>query len=434
MDLEDETKVKWFCPEPFAAITTDTTGLYKPCCATVGLDGYSCSVSTHTPVEAMNSPAAKKLRKAFIDDDKEILEQTCKTCMTQEENGIRSHRQYYNDRYTKSNKDEPPEFSTHVYDLVELVENVRKDPEADIDPKYFHTMEHTAGGGNYCNLKCAMCTASSSSSFAKESFELDELYAKVHKHRFGRHKYVPQVANRTDKEIKERVLPNLKEIKLTGGEPLAIPYNYDLLKHSVYSGYSENQTLRIITNGTMTPKHHGIDIFDIIPRFNKVIINVSIEAWGVRNNYIRYPSEWNTVLKNAISLSRFENCDVTFVSTINALNIGYLNEIIQYNPDSLLKPVAVSYVVDGHPTGMNISAIPDDIKEQYIDKIYSLPIEVSKMLQPHVEMLESKTHNQVEQNILLTRMAGRDRLRGTNLLELWPEWTPYYEDFLRTDR
>jgi len=434
MELEEETKVKWFCPEPFAAITTDTTGLYKPCCATVGMDGYGCSVSSHTPIEAMNSDAAKTLRKAFIEDDKKTLEKTCKTCMVQEEGGIRSHRQYYNERYTKTQGDEPPEFGHHMFKLVDLVEKVKKDPEADIDPEYFHTMEHTAGGGNYCNLKCAMCTASSSSSFAKESYDLNEVFGIAHKQRFGKHKFTPLVLDKTNKEIKERILPNLSEIKLTGGEPLAIPYNYDLLKHSVYSGYSENQTLRIITNGTMTPKHHGIDIFDIIPRFNKVIINVSIEAWGSRNDYIRYPSDWKTILKNAMSLARFENCTVTFVSTINALNIGYLNEIIQYNPDTLLKPVAVSYVIDGHPTGMNISAIPDDIKEQYIDKIYSLPLDVSKMLQPHVEMLENKEHSPLEMNTLLTRMVERDRIRNTNLLELWPEWTPYYEDFLRTHR
>ena len=42
---------------------------------------------------------------------------------------------------------------------------------------------------------------------------------------------------------------------------------------------SDDVVVRITTNGTVTPKFNGKDIFDYIPKFKKFIINVSIEFW-----------------------------------------------------------------------------------------------------------------------------------------------------------
>ena len=121
--------------------------------------------------------------------------------------------------------------------------------------------------------------------------------------------------------------------------------------------------------------------------------------------------------------------DVTFVSTINALNIGHIDEIYtkakQHGSD-FLDSVAVSYVVHDHPTGMNVAAVPDDIKEQYLDRYFNLPYEVAKKMQPYIKLLEETQHNPTMTKILMTRLKKRDQLRGTNLLELWPEWEPYY--------
>jgi MoaA/NifB/PqqE/SkfB family radical SAM enzyme len=426
MDLEEETGIKWFCPEPYANIMTDTTGSYKPCCASVG-DGYEVTTKTHSPIEAMNSPKAKEFRKAFIDGK---IPDACSTCVKQEQNNIKSHRQWYIDRYKQGSDDEfGSEFGFQAQKIADLAHQVKQDPNADIKPEWFHSMEHTAAGGNYCNLKCAMCAASCSSSFAKESYELNEMQGVDHFMKFGKHKYQPEVNDSVHKEM-EYILPRLGEIKLTGGEPLAIPYNYDLLQKAIDIGCADQQILRIITNGTLNASIKGKSIFDLIPHFRKVIFNISIESWGKRNDYIRYPSDFNTVLSNASRYADdFVNTDVTFVSTINALNIGHIDEMYtkakQHGSD-FLDSVAVSYVVHDHPTGMNIAAVPDDIKEQYLDHYYNLPYETAKRIQSYIKLLEETEHNPRTTKILMNRMKNRDQLRSTNLLELWPEWEPYY--------
>ena len=91
-----------------------------------------------------------------------------------------------------------------------------------------------------------------------------------------------------------------------------------------------------------------------------------------------------------------------------------------------LDSVAVSYVVYDHPTGMNVAAVPDSIKEQYLDHYFTLPIDVAKRMQPYIKLLEETEHNPTTTKVLMNRMRNRDQIRGTNLLELWPEWEPYY--------
>ena len=39
-------------------------------------------------------------------------------------------------------------------------------------------------------------------------------------------------------------------------------------------------TLKITTNGTVTPKFNGKTILDYIPKFKEVQMNISIEFWG----------------------------------------------------------------------------------------------------------------------------------------------------------
>ena len=91
-----------------------------------------------------------------------------------------------------------------------------------------------------------------------------------------------------------------------------------------------------------------------------------------------------------------------------------------------LDSVAVSYVVYDHPTGMNVAAVPDSIKEQYLDHYFTLPIDVAKRMQPYIKLLEETEHNPTTTKVLMNRMRNRDQIRDTNLLELWPEWEPYY--------
>jgi hypothetical protein len=328
--------------------------------------------------------------------------------------------------------DNPAAFNS----VVQLTKEVKKDPEKNIKPEHFHSMEHLAGGGNFCNLKCLMCHPYKSSSFASESLKLGE---NIEIFTITKPLIKPTANKKVNDEIQGYVLERLNEIKLTGGEPFMIPYTYELLEKAVQLKSSYNQYLRITTNGTNIPKIKGKDIFDYIPHFKWVTFNISIEAWGSRNNYIRYPSNFDEILQNANLLANsFPNVSVTFVSTINSLNIGYVDEYFTYPPivnKKFRQPVMVSYVLkwegeiglkDTSYHGMNMSSLPYDIREQYLNKFYNLDFDLASKIRPYIKILENRDHNMDDTKILMSRLKKRDKLRNTNLLDMWPEWKKYY--------
>ena len=75
-----------------------------------------------------------------------------------------------------------------------------------------------------------------------------------------------------------------------------------MMQRTIDLGVSKNIVLKITTNGTLTPKFDGKDIFHYIPYFRGCSMTVSIEFWGERNNYLRFPSKWDVIINNVKDL------------------------------------------------------------------------------------------------------------------------------------
>ena len=422
--MEDE----FFCPEAFAGLRADTTGGYKPCCVFKGNIGNTESSS---PIEVMKGKPAQRLRKAFIDQDKKYLNEHCKSCIQMESDGLKSRRIEALDNY-KNGK---------YKGMDHKLEQAKKDPGS-----FFHSVEVPARTGNYCNLKCAMCQPACSSSFSKEVEELNDTsphetnllgyYKAVVKHKgLHDHNWTWNYTDSFDSDM-FKILENVLELKFSGGEPLAAKWNYDLMLKAIEIGKSKDILLQFNTNCTLTSPIKAskkVSIFDIVKEFKNVQMNVSIEGCAEKNYYIRYPSKWDSVLSNARRFASIDVVDVTFVSTVNAINIVDLGDIylnsLKYTE---FKPaVAVNYVDESDPSFMHITAIPDNVKDAYLDKMYSSSIDVANYLAPYVEMLENAIWNPSTTEKMLSRIVARDKLRGQCLLDHWPEWKEHYEDFLR---
>ena len=48
---------------------------------------------------------------------------------------------------------------------------------------------------------------------------------------------------------------------------------------------------------------------------------------GRENNYLRFPSKWEVIMKNARKFAECPRTRIMFATTVNALTIGYLPEI-----------------------------------------------------------------------------------------------------------
>jgi organic radical activating enzyme len=404
----------WFCPQPFMNIVTDVFGKIKPCCVIKGNNKWD---RNQTIEEYSKSDMLRQFRKEMLEGGGPLVESNCEICIEQEKHSPESHRRTYN-KYLEYNK-------------PELKEELEEYLETDMDTPFVRTMEWIAPT-NFCNLRCHMCGSANSSSIARENQHIGHPNVGL----LGNHTLYKndEKADSFIQECDDFVIDNLVELKLTGGETLAIKYNYDLMKRIVDRGLAKDMDLRITTNGTLTPKFDGKDIFDYIPEFKECLINISIEGWDKRNEYIRYPSKWDVIYKNAERYASLPNTRVLFVSTINALNVGYLweiahgsHELIEKYPGKFFQ-FASGSLVWGYMEKYVITTVPPEIREEYINSYFcNWKREYNDDFKKIIDYLETLPYNEELMHVMIKDVKKRDLYRGTSLLDLAPEWKPYYE-------
>jgi len=379
--LED---YEWICPEPFANLMTTTDSHYVPCCALDYNALYEkhydelSSTKKHTIKEYYESKFLNKFRTAIKNNDKEFLKDICKNCITTEKSGNRSHRQYYLGRYIKG------DFKNKKKDLEKII-------DSNSVPNFLHTVEALSIGGNICNLACNMCGSGCSSKYNSEAYKL------------GEETHMLPMSSNYGKFIEDLKQFDILEMKFTGGEPLLIKKNFEVM-----SQLDKKTLVRIITNGTVNPSK----LINILKDY-KVNIMVSVEGPKEVTEYIRYGSSFDTVLKHFDMMQRVWGDNVKFTTTINALNITSIPELLNIRNGHAGSPVTNNFY--------SLNSIPYDIREIYLNKLYETGHS------DLIKYLENAEYNETDMWKMLRHIKKRDRLRGTNLLDVFPEWKKYYE-------
>jgi len=197
------------CMLPWISIETSPIGTARPCCLAIDEitkpNGEKYSLRENTLDEIYHSEYMQDLRGQFLAGEKPS---TCKRCWDEEAAGRTSKRMNSRIRL----KD--------YYDDV-------KWQDTNPDQLWFLDLKL----GNICNLKCRICGSWSSSKWAKE--EID---------------YVPELKNRKEhlaytflqdgawpRENADfwlnmnTLLPNIKYLEFSGGEPFLIQQHFNFL-------------------------------------------------------------------------------------------------------------------------------------------------------------------------------------------------------------
>jgi MoaA/NifB/PqqE/SkfB family radical SAM enzyme len=127
----------------------------------------------------------------------------------------------------------------------------------------------------------------------------------------------------------KQLLPNIKYLEFTGGEPFLIQEHFDLLKFAVDQGYSKNIDIHYNTNGTVEP-----DESYLWQHFGRVDIAFSIDNVGRRFEYERYGAKWEEVNDNVVWISMLkqhnDNITTQLCFTVNIQNVYYLDELLAW--------------------------------------------------------------------------------------------------------
>jgi MoaA/NifB/PqqE/SkfB family radical SAM enzyme len=314
------------CPLPWIHLATRPNGDVRLCCTsnasgagstddkTAGLvkdDGVPMNLRESSIEEIWNSSFMKQTRLQMLNGE---IPNSCTKCFTEEDNGIVSKRQW------------ETEVWKNRINLDEIYKQTGQDGSLPCKIPYFDLRL-----GNVCNLKCTMCSPHDSSSWIKDwklmVSSIKDSQLKNDLDWDSSFDYTWYQKNDFLASVNQQ-LGNIKELYFAGGEPLMIPEHKNILEKLIESGHSRNIILRYNSNGT----YINDDFLRIWSHFEKVKFNFSLDAVGDRNNYIRYPSEWDSVYNklHTITTQSSNNVFVNVACAVQALNVIHLPDMARF--------------------------------------------------------------------------------------------------------
>ena len=412
----------FFCSQPFIHLYVPTYGFAHPCCNT------TVNVKKHVSQTGLNGiwnqPEFANLRKEMANGNKErdATLRTCYRCIEVEYNGFENIRKQYNNDLARDKE--------YKEELDRLVKFVVDNPEEEYPtPNKVHTVELKLFG-NYCNLKCLFCNSADSSSVSEEWMLLGESsYAQQNEKMMSRSgSEVPfsfPLINYQDNDIDEDefwdMIRKSKRIKLVGGETWLIKQYVQILERCVEEGWAKDKKIFAFSNNFGHPNMQYI--YDLLKEFERVTYKCSLEMWGERNDYIRYPSKWPEVHKNIKLISTLPNVSLGLTLTVGPLNIGYVDDFVRGAQEIENKVFTFNTIT--RPAWYTLKSMPPDLKEFYLDKLYRNSYDILEKIEKPIQFLEEAEHNEMQQHVMIANIRARDKLRGDNILNYFPEWKPY---------
>jgi len=333
-----------FCVLPWMHLATNASGNLRVCCnSTPGENFILKDDSTPYKIykddlqEAWNSNTYCDIRKTMLSNERPAM---CIRCFREEDAGLESARQAWNKKWKEDKVyNETPTFDIKYIDLRL---------------------------GNLCNLRCRMCNPYASSQWLKEWHLISNKLSKQEHERLKRLDWP------NDKKTWDNLLPLLDtvdEVYLTGGEPTIIKEQYILLNYLIDNNIAHRVKLKYNTNLTNIPEELVVKW----QSFKRVQLNCSIDAVGDLDRYIRYPSDWNTIVENFNILHKLKNIYIEIHCTVQMYNILRLQDLIAW---VLPYEVKIYFNILNHPTWLNIRVLPVHLKkdvEEKLQKYYYLP-------------------------------------------------------------
>jgi hypothetical protein len=338
------------CMLPWISLEASPQGTAKPCCLyddeVLDNNGNKYMLAEHSLQEIYKSKSMQNLRQEFLDGKKPA---GCFRCWNEEDVGRTSKRQFTQIR---------------LKELKDQVDYTNLQP----DQLWFLDLKL----GNICNLKCRICGSWSSSKWAEEEIKyVKDLVTKEQKQTHLAYTFLQQGAWPRKSplfwENLKQLLPNIKYLEFTGGEPWLIQEHIELLKYAVAQGYSKNIDIHYNTNATQWPQ----DLVEIWRDFGRVDIAFSIDNVGSRFEYERYGAKWDTanlIIDSVHGMQLlYPNITTQLCFTVNIQNVYYLDELLVWADTKNFGSIYFNLLQS--PSHMCVSHMTDAAKDLVLNKL-----------------------------------------------------------------
>ena len=287
------------CLWPFRHVSIDSNGHFRPCCSWRHED-WKISYPNVDIVDFNINSIADYIDSKFINSIQSMMKNDqyplggCSDCINEIKTGRIDNAlsTYGFQKYNMGNK-----FKIH-----------------DMEIKF----------GNKCNLGCVMCAPACSSlleSEAIEHFETIESYGFAGKKEKLFEHNTPWFEREDKMQELALFASQSRLIRFTGGEPTVNGYLRKFL--SFLKQYTTDIELKLTTNGFKIPD----SLLDIVCDFKSVWFDFSIDGVGKVNEFVRWPSKWDSIVSNIEKCNTLPNAKVTVKTTLHAMNVHNIGEI-----------------------------------------------------------------------------------------------------------
>lgn len=311
------------CPLPWTHLEIRNQGEINACCISQKSFGKVNQVDLQ---DAFNSQDIKNFRQQFLNNTRPP---ECNSCWQREDQGLTSNRVRL--------------LSSVKKDLLTTYLSNPKIVSLDIKP------------GNTCNFKCRICNSKLSSQFAQEQAKYNNI--PVESYNWA------ESSTLTIDKIK-KLLPDIKNLDMYGGEPFLIKPLNNLIEHAVNTGVASQIRLHYNSNGSTYPT----ELLKYWPHFKHVDIHFSIDNIGARFELER-GGKWEEVDRNITQLVKLNlpNVKISIMPAIGMMNIYYLDELLSWC-SNLGLPINALYVLQPAPFALSKSNLTQEAKDAIIDK------------------------------------------------------------------
>lgn len=271
--------------------------------------------------------------------------------------------------------------------------------------------------GNFCNLKCMMCTPANSSQIEQEYQTNTTLYNKLGiSYPVSGQKFDNVVKNWWDDpdsfDQVIAVLNHARYVNFSGGEPLIMPQLYQVMD-ALNTGciITFNTNLTRLTDRTV----------DYLKKFKHVTLQVSLDGIAEHQEWIRWNSRWSDIDRNITTVCNINSITVNFSYLLQHTTVYTWPALWQYlqplNKEVVLLPVYENTIGQGMLTQNSVS--PADM-QAFKDWVQLNPGPHDQTLMQWISEydFDPKLHQEFQDYVSML-----DRIRGGNFVDTFnPTW------------
>jgi len=316
---------KTYCPYPFIGASLQPDSKVLPCGQYMNMTPFKEIQSIDT---IRNNDHMCNMRKKMLNNE---IDSGCQ-CHVEEKLGLTSMRQIMIEQFGYQN-----------FGKLKLVE------------LFFN---------NVCNLKCRMCASPYSHLWFEEE---KELYGTT----LSEEKY-----NRNTL-YNDLDLSELELVKIYGGEPLFGNESDLFFKKIISINKIDNLRIELSTNGTVLPKDNVNYAFQ---NCKSLDLNISIDAHGDLNNFIRSNSNFDQIEENLsyytelIKKRNNKDTDIKIHSALSVYNVNVYRKLEMFIKEKYPR-FSYNYQIVQYPVFLNIKNLPKQYKEILIENIENTSIQ-----------------------------------------------------------